>query len=125
MTETIPGTGTERLPSNEHENSTTRSDEEVIDEKANASTTAADDEATNYPGPLALGLLMVGISAACFIVAIDRTIVSTAIPQITDRFNSPEDVGWYGSAYLLVSRPLPSPKPRCLPFEDLRDTNEN
>ncbi|KAL9622255.1 MAG: hypothetical protein Q9160_003438 [Pyrenula sp. 1 TL-2023] len=102
MTETVPAAGSERTPSNEHEYSTTKSDEEVIDEKTNGSTAAVDDEAANYPGPLALALLMVGISAACFIVAIDRTIVSTAIPQITDRFNSPEDVGWYGSAYLLI-----------------------
>lgn len=32
----------------------------------------------------------------------DRTIVTTAIPKITDRFHSLQDVGWYGSAYLLT-----------------------
>ncbi|KAL1962418.1 hypothetical protein VTN77DRAFT_9689 [Rasamsonia byssochlamydoides] len=37
-----------------------------------------------------------------FLVALDRTIISTAIPQITDEFNSLADVGWYGSAYLLT-----------------------
>ena len=36
-------------------------------------------------------------------VALDRTIVATAIPQITDDFHSPGDVGWFGSAYLLIS----------------------
>ena len=33
----------------------------------------------------------------------DRTIVATAIPRITDDFDSLGDVGWYGSAYLLTS----------------------
>ena len=56
-----------------------------------------------YPGPLALGLLMLGICLAAFLVALDRTIVATAIPSITDEFKSPSDVGWYGSAYLLTS----------------------
>ena len=32
----------------------------------------------------------------------DRTIIATAIPRITDDFNSLGDVGWYGSAYLLT-----------------------
>ena len=64
--------------------------------------TPADDPAI-YPGPLQLSLLMLGISLAAFVVALDRTIVATAIPQITDDFHSPGDVGWFGSAYLLTS----------------------
>lgn len=64
--------------------------------------TQSNDEPT-YPGPLALSLLMLGICLAGFLVALDRTIVATAIPRITDEFNSPGDVGWYGSAYLLAS----------------------
>jgi MFS family permease len=30
-------------------------------------------------------------------------IVATAIPKITDQFKSLDDVGWYGSAYLITS----------------------
>lgn len=30
-------------------------------------------------------------------------IISTAIPQITDEFRSKQDVGWYGTAYLLTN----------------------
>ena len=33
----------------------------------------------------------------------DRTIISTAIPRITDQFHALNDVGWYGSAYMLTS----------------------
>jgi EmrB/QacA subfamily drug resistance transporter len=32
----------------------------------------------------------------------DRTIIATAIPRITDDFHSLDDIGWYGSAYLLT-----------------------
>jgi hypothetical protein len=60
------------------------------------------DEAV-YPKRFALALLILGISLAGFLVALDRTIVATAIPRITDEFHSPADVGWYGSAYLLTS----------------------
>jgi MFS family permease len=34
---------------------------------------------------------------------LDRTIIATAIPKITDEFNSIEDIGWYGSAYMLAT----------------------
>lgn len=33
----------------------------------------------------------------------DNTIIATAIPKITDQFNSLDDVGWYGSCYLLTT----------------------
>ena len=32
----------------------------------------------------------------------DQNIISTAIPRITDEFRSIDDIGWYGSAYLLT-----------------------
>ncbi|KAL9038867.1 MAG: hypothetical protein Q9214_005111 [Letrouitia sp. 1 TL-2023] len=47
-------------------------------------------------------LLLVSAFLSMFLVALDRTIISTAIPQITNDFNSLADVGWYGSAYLLT-----------------------
>lgn len=33
----------------------------------------------------------------------DQTIIATAIPKITDEFDSLDDVGWYGASYLLTS----------------------
>lgn len=36
-------------------------------------------------------------------IALDNTIIATAIPKITTVFNSLEDVGWYGSSYLLTT----------------------
>ena len=102
MTGTPPEPGSEKAPDrNSHRGTTTAPGAEATKESDNVA--AEEDEAANYPGPLALALLMFGISAASFMVALDRTIVATAIPRITDDFNSPQDVGWYGSGYLLVS----------------------
>lgn len=33
----------------------------------------------------------------------DRLIIATAIPAITNEFNSVGDIGWYGSAYMLTA----------------------
>lgn len=40
---------------------------------------------------------------ALFLVALDRTIIATAVPRITDEFNSLGDIGWYGSSYMLTT----------------------
>ncbi|OGE48534.1 hypothetical protein PENARI_c028G12193 [Penicillium arizonense] len=40
---------------------------------------------------------------AVFLVALDNTIIATAIPRITDQFKALGDVGWYGSSYLLTT----------------------
>ncbi|EPE09948.1 aflatoxin efflux pump [Ophiostoma piceae UAMH 11346] len=40
---------------------------------------------------------------ALFLVALDRTIVATAVPRITDDFHSLGDIGWYASAYMLTT----------------------
>ena len=37
---------------------------------------------------------------ALFLVALDRTIIATAVPRITDEFHALGDIGWYGSAYM-------------------------
>ncbi|CAG8953512.1 hypothetical protein HYFRA_00009968 [Hymenoscyphus fraxineus] len=43
------------------------------------------------------------ITLACFILLLDTSIVATAIPKITVDFHSLNDVGWYGSSYLLAT----------------------
>ncbi|KAF2005173.1 putative aflatoxin efflux pump [Amniculicola lignicola CBS 123094] len=46
--------------------------------------------------------IMIGLYLAIFLVALDRMIIAVAIPAITDEFDSIEDIGWYGTAYLLT-----------------------
>nr|QZS37290.1 MFS-type transporter [Talaromyces sp.] len=56
-----------------------------------------------YPTGLKLALLMISIFVGMFLVSLDRLIISTAIPQITNEFKSAGDIGWYGTAYLLTN----------------------
>ena len=46
---------------------------------------------------------MFGLCMSVFCVALDNTIISTAIPRITDEFHTLKDVGWYGSGTLSIS----------------------
>ncbi|KAG2417902.1 hypothetical protein HFD88_001001 [Aspergillus terreus] len=52
---------------------------------------------------LRLAAVFTVLCLAVFLVALDNTIIATAIPRITDQFKALEDVGWYGSSYLLVT----------------------
>ncbi|KAL2798670.1 major facilitator superfamily domain-containing protein [Aspergillus keveii] len=47
-------------------------------------------------------VIMVGLGLAVLCMALDNTILATAIPRITSEFNSLDDMGWYASAYLLT-----------------------
>ncbi len=47
-------------------------------------------------------VLSIAMALAVFLFALDETIIATAIPKITDEFDSLNDVGWYGSAYFLT-----------------------
>lgn len=88
---------------------------------ASAPTTATVD--IEYPSGMRLGLIITSAFISMFLVSLvristsevsslqsqrittvqDRMIITTAIPQITDDFNSVTDIGWYGSAYLLTT----------------------
>ncbi|KAK3313584.1 putative MFS multidrug transporter [Apodospora peruviana] len=54
----------------------------------------------------ALFMLLGSVTIVVFLMLLDMTIVGTAIPQITNDFQSLADVGWYGSAYNLASAAL-------------------
>lgn len=53
-----------------------------------------------YPSALRVGMTIFALLIAVLCVALDSTIVSTAIPRITDEFHDLHDVGWYGSGQL-------------------------
>ncbi|KAJ5110577.1 MFS multidrug transporter [Penicillium argentinense] len=89
-------------------------------------------QGTKQPGPeanaheypsTAKGLtIIIAIMTSMFLVSLDRTIIATAIPYITDEFDpetpsasaqqelintdSIKDIAWYGSAYLLPNSSL-------------------
>jgi MFS family permease len=59
-------------------------------------------ESSLYPSSWTLFGILLGVGLAIFLVALDMTIVATAIPKITDQFHSLGDVGWYGSGFFLT-----------------------
>ncbi|PKY00108.1 MFS general substrate transporter [Aspergillus campestris IBT 28561] len=61
---------------------------------------------TGYMHGWALASLTVAFMSICFVLAIDNTILATAIPQITSDFQSLNDIGWYGSSYLIAQMAL-------------------
>ncbi|USW52065.1 Putative major facilitator superfamily, MFS transporter superfamily [Septoria linicola] len=56
-----------------------------------------------YPEGKEVVLVMIAILLAVFLMALDRTIIATAVPQITNEFNSLDDMGWYASAFMLTA----------------------
>ncbi|KAI8628946.1 major facilitator superfamily transporter [Xylariaceae sp. FL1651] len=50
----------------------------------------------------ALAIVVLCLQLTTFCVALDNTIIATAIPRITDEYHALSDVGWYGSSYLLT-----------------------
>jgi hypothetical protein len=53
------------------------------------------EEDMQYPHGLKLVVILAALCLAVFLVALDQTIIATAIPKITDHFNSIKDIGWY------------------------------
>lgn len=51
-------------------------------------------QADVYPQGLKLVSVLLSIYLSVFLVALDRTIIATALPRITDEFNSFGDIGW-------------------------------
>lgn len=84
-------------------------------------TNGTDEEAIVYPTAIPLFLITIALALVVFITALvcvsnssaecaalanhrqDNLIIATAIPFITTQFNSLEDVGWYGAAYLITT----------------------
>ncbi|TVY28470.1 Efflux pump [Lachnellula hyalina] len=50
-----------------------------------------------------LVLLSIALCSSLFCISLDGTILATAIPKITNHFNSLDDVAWYGSSYLFTT----------------------
>jgi hypothetical protein len=91
-----------------NETTTTLGAPEALPEKSqhdieSSSSEEREDENTVYPTGLKAASIMISLYLAIFLVALDRTIIATAIPQITDAFNSLSDIGWYASSYMMTS----------------------
>ena len=60
-------------------------------------------DAPEYPSRREMVPILVSLALGTFLFSIDTTIISVAIPSITRDFHVLDQIGWYGSAYLLVA----------------------
>lgn len=74
-------------------------------EKDESTAKEEQEDESQYPSGIRLGLVILALCLAVFLLSLDNSIIATAIPRITDEFNSLGDVGWYGSGpyFLLFS----------------------
>ena len=76
-------------------------DEEIVEEKeANEVAEEGEDE---YPQGVRLAFIIIALILSIFLVALDFTIVATAIPKIEDDFGDLSKVGWYGAAFFVTT----------------------
>lgn len=65
------------------------------DDTTPAHQVQANAESVHPPGRQ-VAAVMIALLLAMFLIALDRTIITTAIPKMTDEFHSLDDIGWYG-----------------------------
>ncbi|EFQ96766.1 hypothetical protein MGYG_08690 [Nannizzia gypsea CBS 118893] len=75
--------------------------ETMVDEKKSDAQGAPDDG--SYTSGARLVVIMVAVLMSLFLVALDRTIIATAVPEIANQFHALNDINWYASAYLITS----------------------
>ncbi|KAF2651536.1 MFS general substrate transporter [Lophiostoma macrostomum CBS 122681] len=75
----------------------TSSTDATADAKSEATVSAE-----QYPEGARLVAIVVSLMLGMFLVALDNTILSTAIPKITDDFHDLNKVSWYGAAYFMT-----------------------
>ncbi|OBS19466.1 hypothetical protein FPOA_11191 [Fusarium poae] len=114
----------EQLGSNQNVSRQQQQSQDISKVEVATSGPVFDQEAfDNYkPKTLKFWLIIISVFAAMLLVALDRTIIATAIPQITNDFQSLGDIGWYGSAYMLTTAAFQLIFGRIYRFYDLKKT---
>ncbi|PSR88629.1 major facilitator superfamily domain-containing protein [Coniella lustricola] len=74
----------------------------VADEEPLSGAATAEDE-TKYPTGIRFWLIILCNAVVLVFMGLDVSIVSTAVPSITDEFHTVRDVGWYSSAFRLCN----------------------
>lgn len=69
-----------------------------------------------------LVLLLLSLMLGVFLLALDLTILSNAIPSITRSFHSLSDVAWYSSTFSLTTAPLQSAYGKAYRYFDQKNT---
>ncbi|OBT75186.1 hypothetical protein VF21_06138 [Pseudogymnoascus sp. 05NY08] len=81
-------------------------DEEQISDGGNKEGILQEADAHEYVTGIKLFIILAVVTLVFFLLMLDMSIVTNAIPAITNYFHSLEDLGWYGSVYPLASAAL-------------------
>jgi len=79
------------------------------------------DASHEYPTGMRLSMIIVALVLSIFLVALDMTIVATAIPKITDEFKRLDEVSWYGASFFMCVAAFQSTC-KCLPANQPKPT---
>jgi MFS family permease len=79
-------------------------------------------ETGRYLSGFQLISVLLSLTLGTFLVAIDISIVAVAIPKITTDFKALDQVGWYGSAYLMTTTALQPAAGKMYKFFNVKST---
>jgi hypothetical protein len=102
MASTTSSTGDMGYPQTYWPSTSSHKTDQDVPSQATVADEYADAEKNYDPKSLKFWLIMISVYLSFFLVALDRMIIATAIPAITNTFGSIEDIGWYGSGYMLT-----------------------
>ncbi|KAG5660141.1 hypothetical protein KAF25_003663 [Fusarium avenaceum] len=74
----------------------------VVHPNSTADTEMGQQEEDGYLHGVPLVLMTLSLMVGVLMISLDNSIIATAIPKITSKFDSLGDVSWYASAYLLT-----------------------
>ncbi|CAI6342461.1 unnamed protein product [Periconia digitata] len=91
----------QQLPVTEDKKIDMIDDEKSIDQSIPDGSNQRKEENYHMSG-LKLYVLVAGLSLSTLLMSLDMSIMTTAIPLITEKFQSTADIGWYMSGYMLT-----------------------
>ncbi|KAH7381521.1 major facilitator superfamily transporter [Pyrenochaeta sp. MPI-SDFR-AT-0127] len=93
---------------------------EGISSEVTSNTVDETKEEDEYPSSWRLASVVVALVLSMFLASLDMTIVGTAIPKITEEFQSLDSVGWYASSFFLTVAAFQSTWGKAYKFFDLK-----
>ncbi|KAJ5783608.1 uncharacterized protein N7518_009285 [Penicillium psychrosexuale] len=78
-------------------------DFKVSESPVDASNEAEAAPEPQLPGPFQFALVTFSLCLIIFVITLDSTVLATAVPVISDQFNSIKDIGWYSSVYFMTT----------------------
>ncbi|VUC29483.1 unnamed protein product [Clonostachys rosea] len=60
------------------------------------------EQQLEYPSGARFWLIVFALCLVGFLISLDSTVIATAVPEISNEFDSLSDIGWYSSVYFLT-----------------------